>query len=60
MHLPGPADPQGSYLVDHPATILLIDPRARLRAGFSMPRAAAYIVALVPEIAADFESEQRG
>ena len=60
MHLRGPADPQGGYLVDHPATILLIDPSARLRAGFSMPRDAARIVELASEIAADLESEQEG
>lgn len=60
MHLRGPADPQGGYLVDHPATILLIDPSAHLRAGFSMPRDAARIVELASEIAAELESEQQG
>jgi len=60
MHLPGPADPQGRYLIDHPATILLIDPGARLRAGFSMPRDAARITELASEIATEFEAEQRG
>lgn len=59
MHLPGPADPQGRYLIDHPATILLIDPSAHLRAGFSMPRDAARITELASEVATQFEAEQR-
>ena len=59
MHLPGPADPQGRYLIDHPATILLIDPSAHLRAGFSMPRDAARITELASEVATQFEAAQR-
>ena len=60
LYLPAPADPQGRYLVDHPATILLIDPNARLRAGFSMPRDTARITELISEIADEFEVEQQG
>lgn len=37
-------DAAGRYRIDHPATILLIDPRARLRAGFSAPHDAHRIV----------------
>lgn len=60
LYLPAPADPQGRYLIDHPATILFIDPNARLRAGFSMPRDAARITELISEIADEFEVEQQG
>ena len=52
LHFRRPADAQGRYLVDHPATVLLIDPRARLRAGFSMPRDAPRIVEIGLAIAA--------
>lgn len=44
MHAPGKADASGDYLVDHPATILLVDPDAALRAGFSLPHDAPRIV----------------
>lgn len=56
LHSRRPADAQGRYLVDHPAAILLIDPRARLRAGFSMPRDAARIVEIGSAIAADYRA----
>jgi protein SCO1/2 len=59
MSLPEPADPQGRYLIDHPATILFIGPGARLRAGFSMPRDADQVTELVSEIATQFEAEQQ-
>lgn len=52
LHSRRPADDRGRYLVDHPATVLLIDPRARLRAGFSMPGDAARIVEISAAIAA--------
>jgi protein SCO1/2 len=60
MHLRGPADARGRYLVDHPATILFVDPRAHLRAGFSMPRDAARIVELMSEIADRFDARRGG
>ena len=44
LYTRSPADADGRYLVDHPATILLIDPHARLRAGFSLPHDTARIV----------------
>lgn len=59
MHLPGPADAEGRYLIDHPATILFIDPTARLRAGFTLPRDTVRITELASEIATQFEAEQR-
>lgn len=55
-----PADGQGAYLVDHPPVILLIDPRAQLRAGFSMPREAARIAALIGAIKTDYDAEKNG
>jgi protein SCO1/2 len=60
LHLPRPPDAQGGYLVDHPATILLIDPSAELRAGFSMPRDAMRIVELMMEIEADYRAAKKG
>ena len=60
MHLPGPTDSQGRYLIDHPATILLVDPGAQLRAGFSMPRDVARIMELMSEIADEFDAEPSG
>jgi len=58
MHLPGPADSEGRYLIDHPATILLVDPGAHLRAGFSMPRDVARVTELMSEIADEFDAER--
>lgn len=43
LHLPRTPDSEGSYLVDHPATILVIDPDARLRAGYPFPHDAEWI-----------------
>ena len=60
MYLAGPANQQGGYLIDHPATILLIDPSAELRAGFAFPRDAARVAEVVSEIAEEFEAEQEG
>jgi protein SCO1/2 len=60
MYLAGPADQHGDYLIDHPATILLIDPGAKLRAGFSLPRDATRVAELVSEIAQEFETGQEG
>ena len=58
MHAPGDADDAGNYLVDHPATILLIDPDARLRAGFPLPHDPGNIVARVLSIEQDFVRER--
>lgn len=60
LHSPRSPDPQGGYLIDHPATILLIDPNAHLRAGYSMPRDAARIAADVTEIVADYQAARKG
>lgn len=49
-------DESGSYVVDHPATILLIDPSARLRAGFPPPHDAARIVKEIVELEPAFGS----
>lgn len=60
LHSLRPADAQGRYLVDHPATILLIDPSAELRAGFAMPRDANRIIELMMEIEADYQTAKQG
>jgi protein SCO1/2 len=60
LHLPRASDPQGGYLVDHPATILLIDPSAELRAGFTMPRDPARITEQIMEIVAEYDAAQKG
>lgn len=60
LHSARSHDAQGGYLVDHPATILLIDPSAHLRAGFAMPRDAAQIAEQMSLIVADFEAAQEG
>jgi protein SCO1/2 len=60
MHSVRSPDPQGGYLVDHPATILLIDPGARLSAGFAMPRDTAQIAAQISEIVADYQAAREG
>jgi protein SCO1/2 len=57
LHFPRPADDQGAYLVDHPATILLIDPGAQLRGGFTAPWDTDGITALSTAIAADYRAE---
>jgi protein SCO1/2 len=43
MHMKGETRPDGGYLVDHTASVLLLDPRAELRALFSAPHDAARI-----------------
>jgi len=48
------SDVSGSYLVDHPATILLIDPGAHLRAGFPLPHDVTRIVKEVLEMESTF------
>ena len=50
----------GGYLVDHPATILLIDPQARLRAGFPLPHDPARIVDEILDKAPALGDERRG
>ena len=60
MHLPGRPDAAGDYLVDHPATILLIDPEARLRAGFPFPHDAGTILRQTAEIAGAFHAGRSG
>jgi protein SCO1/2 len=60
MHAPGDADEAGEYLVDHPATILLIDPEAYLRAGFPLPHDPARIVEQVLEIEAELAGARAG
>ena len=60
LHTPGPVDAQGGYLIDHPATILLIDPSAALRAGFTMPRNADQIIELMSEIEAEYKAAKDG
>jgi protein SCO1/2 len=60
LHTLGPVDVQGGYLIDHPATILLIDPSAELRAGFAMPRDANQIIELMSEIETDYLAAKKG
>ena len=43
-------DAQDDYIVDHPAVILLIDPQARLRAGFLPPHDADRMVEEIVEM----------
>jgi protein SCO1/2 len=43
LHMRAPGSTPENYLVDHTASILLIDPRARLHAVFSTPHDAANI-----------------
>ena len=56
----GEADGTGNYLVDHPATILLIDPAAHLRAGFPLPHDADRIVDQILDIEQVFDAERAG
>lgn len=60
MHARGNPDEVGGYLVDHPATILLIDPTARLRAGFSLPHDPGRIVEQILDIEHEFTAERTG
>lgn len=53
-------DAGGGYLMDHPATILLIDPSARLRAGFGMPREAAGMAALITAMMREYDTGNDG
>jgi protein SCO1/2 len=53
-------DAAGDYLVDHPATILVIDPAAQLRAGFTLPHDPARISERVLRIAHTFADERSG
>ena len=50
-------DSRGGYLVDHPAAILLIDPQARVRAGFLPPHDAERIVEEIVEMEPAFADE---
>jgi len=58
MHIPGDADDAGGYLVEHPATILLIDPAAALRAGFPLPHDPARIAEHIVDIEREFAAGQ--
>lgn len=58
MHFPGERDAAGNYLVDHPATILVIDPAARLRAGFRFPHDSRVILEQLVDIAREFDTDQ--
>jgi protein SCO1/2 len=60
MHLPGKRDAAGNYLVDHPATILVIDPEAHLRAGFPFPHDAERIVEQMADIVREFVAGRAG
>jgi protein SCO1/2 len=60
LHTPRAADAAGGYLVDHPATILLIDPSAHLRAGFSLPHDPGRIVEQILDIEHAFAAERAG
>lgn len=51
-----PGSAGGGYLMDHVATILLIDPSARLRAGFDMPREAAGMAALIAAMMSEYDA----
>lgn len=56
----GEPDGAGHYLVDHPATILLIDPGAQLRAGFPLPHDPGWIVEQILDIEHAFDVERAG
>jgi protein SCO1/2 len=58
LHARRDADAAGDYLVDHPATILLIDPAAQLRAGFTLPHDPAHIAGHVRRIEHAFANER--
>ncbi len=56
LYSPGDPDGSGNYLVDHPATILLIDPAAHLRAGFPLPHDPQWIVEQIVDIQRAFDA----
>jgi protein SCO1/2 len=60
LHVQGDADEAGDYLVDHPATILLIDPAAYLRAGFSLPHDPERIVEQALQVENEFAVGRAG
>lgn len=60
MHLPRASGADGGYLVDHPATILVIDPEARLRAGFPFPHDREAILERLSDITGEFEAGRNG
>lgn len=60
MHVPGRPDASGDYLVDHPATILIVDPDAHLRAGFPFPHDEALIRERMGDIMRAFEAGRTG
>jgi protein SCO1/2 len=51
-----PGGTGSGYRMDHPATILLIDPSARLRAGFDMPRETAGMAALIAAMMSEYDA----
>lgn len=60
LHLPGKRDAAGNYLIDHPATILVIDPEARLRAGFPFPHDPQWIIEQMTDIEREFDAGRAG
>lgn len=60
MHLRSEPDASGRYLVDHPATILVIDPSAHLRAGFPFPHDGVALRDQLARIARDFHAPGDG
>ena len=56
LFLRNPPDEQGRYFVDHPATVLLINPDAVLIAGFNRPRDAPAMAERLAEIARNYDS----
>jgi protein SCO1 len=51
-----PGGAGGGYLMDHPAMILLIDPSARLRAGFGMPGEVVGMAAQITAIMSEYDA----
>jgi protein SCO1/2 len=60
LHLPGQRDAAGAYIVDHPATILVIDPAAHLRAGFPFPHDPQRMIEQMADIQREFEAGRAG
>lgn len=60
MHLRSEPDAEGRYRVDHPATILVIDPSAHLRAGFPFPHDGVALRDQLARIARDFHAPGDG
>jgi protein SCO1 len=54
-----PEDASGDYLVDHSASVLLVDPDGNLRALFSPPQRAEAMAADIPAIQDYYEAVRR-